>query len=59
MKPFKIRDLAEEIHTIINSMERVRPPRRVKLHPVRKTDTERASQWNSEDSKKPQRRKLG
>jgi PAS domain S-box-containing protein len=59
MKPFKIRDLAEEIHTIVRSTERVRRPWRVKLHPVRKSDSERASQWKSEDLKTPQRRKLG
>ena len=59
MKPFKIRDLAEEIDTIIKSTERANPARRMKLHPVRKTDTEYASQWKSEDLQGPQRRKLG
>ncbi len=59
MKPFKIRDLAEEIETIIKSDERVRSRPRVKLHPVRKAEAERALQWKNDDLKEPPWRNLG
>jgi hypothetical protein len=55
MKPFKMRDLAEEIRAVVRSADRVKPRRRLRLHTVRKTDDDRASQWNSKDLKKPQR----
>ena len=55
MKPFKIRDLAEEIQAVVRSADRLKPRRRLRLHTVRKPDDDRASQWNSKDLKKPQR----